>query len=38
MKLVVNANILFSFFKEDSSTRELISTEELMEFLSKLKP
>jgi predicted nucleic acid-binding protein len=34
MKLVVNANILFSFFKEDSSTRELICRFEILELFT----
>ena len=32
MKLVVDANVLFSFFKKDSTTRELILDPELKFF------
>jgi predicted nucleic acid-binding protein len=32
MKLVVDANILFSFFKRDSTTRNLLTSFELLEL------
>ena len=32
MKLVVDANVLFSFFKKDSTTRELITSFEIFEL------
>lgn len=32
MKLVVNANILFSFFKKDSVTRKLLTSFEIFEL------
>ena len=32
MKLVVDANVLFSFFKEESLTRKLITSPELLLF------
>jgi len=32
MQLVVDSNILFSFFKKDSKTRELIVMIEFFEF------
>ena len=32
MKLVVDANVLFSFFKRDSTTRELITSFEIFEL------
>ena len=38
MKLVVDANILFSFFKKDSTTRELILDPELKYDLDLFAP
>ncbi|MEM0054229.1 MAG: PIN domain-containing protein [Nitrososphaeria archaeon] len=32
MKLVVDTNILFSFFKKDSSTRSIMTSVDLFEF------
>ena len=34
MKLVVDANILFSFFKRDSATRKLLTSFEIFELYS----
>lgn len=34
MKLVVDANILFSFFKSDSATRKLLTSFEIFELYS----
>ena len=34
MKLIVDANVLFSFFKKDSFTRRFISKKELLEYVT----
>ena len=36
MKLVVDANILFSFFKKESKTRKLITSFEIFELYTPL--
>ena len=36
MKLVVDANVLFSFFKKDSTTRKLITSFEIFELYTPL--
>ncbi|RZN40080.1 MAG: hypothetical protein EFT35_03375 [Methanophagales archaeon ANME-1-THS] len=36
MKLVVDANVLFSFFKKESQTRELITSFEIFELYTPL--
>jgi len=34
LKIVVDTNVLFSFFRKDSTTRKIISDTKLFEFYS----